>query len=273
MGISSELQENKMAYCRACGFKCIFTNITAHAIDRRPEWDKIPFLQQIIRHGTRDAALLHELHTVATEVRSVCDIVMFVDADMVFLKPFQVPLLEQDDFLLATRDQNGMNTGMLVLKAGTKAQRLLRESYNRTEYLNVRMCEQNAIRQALVLDKDLYSRVRLTNGVVTTTRHQRRFPVFHAAGCFSSRASTFRVCHTKLRSELRRVNMSGSCDMLSAWELGDARRARVPDLLQRAYLKTPKAVELPGWQYSLRRGFVYTGTGNKQKAAKRSPRF
>ena len=105
--ISEALDRNKREFCAACGYTCIITNGTAHSVDRRPEWDKIALLQQVLRGG--DAQAWPERQRTVSEPawRGSCDIALFVDADMVFLRPFAAPELVDTQFLLSPRDRNG----------------------------------------------------------------------------------------------------------------------------------------------------------------------
>ena len=254
--ISTLLDQNKQEYCNACGYKCILTNETAHAPGRRPEWDKIPLLQQVLR----DSSSPEVLPTVSPVLQNSCDVAIFMDADMVIIRPFMVPSLSEQ-FLVAAKDAQGtllsfphyssylfdpcddrvcracghpgMNVGMMVLKAGEQSRQLLAETFARTEFVDSLQCEQKALRQSLILrDETFRSQVQLFTGVVSYSLRQDLLPIYHAAGCFSSRSRTYGVCHNQLKVELRRVNMSQPCDALTAAELGTLAAPAACDLLQ-----------------------------------------
>ena len=110
-GLSSDplvdrAHENKRAYCRACGYRCLLSGSTFARHSRHPSWDKILALQEAFREPD-------------------CHFVAWLDADVVMLRGFDLRVAMRTPFVGAN-DYGGLNSGVLLLARTPDTERLLR---------------------------------------------------------------------------------------------------------------------------------------------------
>ena len=181
--VAAEITANKKHFCAACGFRCLLsTQPQSH--DRPPAWDKIPLMLEALQQ---------------------CTVAMWVDADVVFLRPFVLPPPRVPLTFMA--DANGLNTGVMLLTAG--AEPFLRAVWEKVEWTNHSTWEQQAVRDVLLHDNASRSVAAVWNSLVwygrlalQHTAVQKATPLYHAAGCFSSR-SKYQPCYAMLRAAAR----------------------------------------------------------------------
>ena len=87
------LLQNKIDFCEACGYRCLIHTRGEHATHRPHKWDKILALHDAMR---------------------TCNIVLYVDADVVFRRAFQLPPLTRS-WLAGSKDFVGINSGVLLV--------------------------------------------------------------------------------------------------------------------------------------------------------------
>ena len=190
--VQDTLRANKEAYCRACGYRCLVSNNQSLS-DRPPAWDKLPALRAALEGGK-------------------CRAAAWVDGDVIFRRAIALPFntLSSPTDVLMMRDQNGLNSGVMMLTAADAAMELLGRAWNATQFLKHNTWEQQALRHVLLTQPLLRRHVQLVQGgLVDSKRDASSTPLFHAAGCFSSRSKTYGVCHTVLRSVLNHATLSG----------------------------------------------------------------
>lgn len=191
------LWANKRKYCDACGYRCILTHSTLS--DRPPAWDKIVAVQQAFQQG--------------------CKIVAWIDADCMVLRSFSLP--DMNTSMVMTGDRNGLNTGVALFRSSPTVDRLLSLSWQQEQFTNHTWWEQAAIRHVFALNADLRADVVLLDGLVQYPQQHRGStasdpPLYHPAGCFSSRQKTFGVCWKVLKTALQRFIVEKPCPPLTS---------------------------------------------------------
>ena len=181
------LAANKRALCAACGYRCFLH--TEALSDRPAAWDKIVALQNAFASG--------------------CELCLWLDADVILRRAFSVLPMARADFT-AVLDKNGLNTGVMLLRRSASADELLRRTWNATQFTHSMWWEQRAIRYVLDVTVALRERVRLLgSGLVAYPLHaDERAPIFHAAGCFSSKGFRKSHCRLLLNRTLREADAS-----------------------------------------------------------------
>ena len=217
-GLGAALLQNKLAFCAACGYRCLLVNRT-YETDRHPSWDKILALQDAMRSGA-------------------CNLTMWVDADVVFLQAFAMqPLIRTE--MAATREYGGLNGGVLFLRRTAAIETLLQLAWAEKRFEKPPGLEQTAIKYVLGQqwasvhgheNAELRRQVTMydnfvrwvpqfwTPPVVKRNRTLRETaPLFHAAGCslFPNSRSKQAMCRQLFRKYLGVADLtSGSCGRL-----------------------------------------------------------
>lgn len=184
------LAANKQLLCSACGYRCILHSTPLS--DRPAAWDKIIALQDAFASG--------------------CTRCLWLDADTIIRRPFALPVVTSAD-VLAMRDVNGLNTGVMLLRRSASVNELLLRSWNATQFIHSMWWEQRALR--FVLDTNLYlrGRTRLLTGLVSyMAQPNSSAPIFHAAGCFSSKGFRKSTCRVYLNRTLSVAQTAGSME-------------------------------------------------------------
>jgi hypothetical protein len=167
--IRHEIVAHRRSLCDACGVRCVFWG----GLETRPlPWMKIKAIQDALEHCVR---------------------VLWMDADATPRMRFRFPRAFPRADVVAVRDQNGLNTGLLLLENTNVTRRLLRVTWTRTEFLNHPWWEQEAMRRSLFDGSMSRNAVRLTTD---TSRY-----VDHIAGCLSTQPAS--VCRAHLRAAIR----------------------------------------------------------------------
>ena len=217
-GLGAALIQNKLAFCAACGYRCLLVNRT-YETDRHPSWDKILALQDAMRSGA-------------------CNLTMWVDADVVFLQAFAMqPLIRTE--MAATREYGGLNGGVLFFRRTAAIETLLQLAWAEKRFEKPPGLEQTAIKYVLGQqwtsvhgreNAKLRSQVTMydnfvrwvpafwTHPVVKRNRTLRETaPLFHAAGCslFPNSRSKQAMCRQLFRKYLGLADLtSGGCGRL-----------------------------------------------------------
>ena len=206
--LGDALLQNKRAFCAACGYRCVLVD-RDFATGRHPSWDKI-------------LAVQHALNS------SACNLTMWVDADVVFLRSFALePLIRTE--IAGTREHGGLNGGVLFFRRSRAADMLLRLAWKESRFEKPPGLEQSALRYALGMHKELRNSVTMYDNLVrwvfyggrTTIRKSKTLrdtaPIFHAAGCslFPDGHSKKKLCMQHYRLHLNAADLSGRrCDRL-----------------------------------------------------------
>ena len=174
--LGDALMQNKRAFCAACGYRCLLVNRT-FATGRHPSWDKILAVQHALNSGA-------------------CNLTMWVDADVVFLRSFTLePLIRTA--IAATREYGGLNGGVLFFRRSRAAEMLLRLAWKENRFEKPPGLEQSALRYVLGMQKELRNKVTMYDNLVRWVPHfyggrvnirksktlRDTAPLFHAAGC------------------------------------------------------------------------------------------
>lgn len=133
------LLRNKQQFCDACGYRCLLSTAGHHTTHRSPKWDKLVAIHDALRS---------------------CSIVLHVDADVVIRRAFQLAPLA-GTWLSASRDYDGLNSGVLLLQRTRQARTLLNFAWRQTSFNNSFSAEQNALRLGLRRPYSASSRSRL----------------------------------------------------------------------------------------------------------------
>ena len=217
-GHTKAMRDNKLQYCRACGYRCLLSNRTsdfpwdARAHLRPGQWWKIPLMMEALNAG--------------------CKLAVWMDADVIVLQPFAIETLVRRPVVVA-RDKYGANTGVLMLlradvARSTWATELLGRVWRRTEFMNHEAAEQAGLRKELLelQFRNQSQQVQMASGLVVysgegghggisraisiaeAAKPQDRPKLFHAAGCFSMKGQDARCvrcgyCRQKMRELYR----------------------------------------------------------------------
>ena len=200
--LGDALMQNKRAFCAACGYRCLLVNRT-FATGRHPSWDKILAVQHALNSGA-------------------CNLTMWVDADVVFLRSFALePLIRTA--IAATREHGGLNGGVLFFRRSHAAEMLLRLAWKESRFEKPPGLEQSALRYILGMHKELRNKVTMYDNLVrwvpqfyggrVSMRKNRTLrdtaPLFHAAGCslFPDGHSKKKMCMQQYRLHLNAADL------------------------------------------------------------------
>jgi hypothetical protein len=148
--LGDALMQNKRAFCAACGYRCLLVNRT-FATGRHPSWDKILAVQHALNSGA-------------------CNLTMWVDADVVFLRSFTLePLIRTA--IAATREYGGLNGGVLFFRRSRAAEMLLRLAWKENRFEKPPGLEQSALRYVLGMQKELRNKVTMYDNLVRWVPH------------------------------------------------------------------------------------------------------
>ena len=207
--LGDALMQNKRAFCAACGYRCLLVNRT-FATGRHPSWDKILAVQHALSSGA-------------------CNLTMWVDADVVFLRSFALePLIRTA--IAATREHGGLNGGVLFFRRSQAVETLLRLVWKESRFEKPPGLEQSAMRYVLGKRAGLRNEVTMYDnfvrwvpqfyggrvGVRTNRTLRHTAPLFHAAGCSQFRDGRQKaVCMQQYRLHLRAADLPrGRCSSL-----------------------------------------------------------
>ena len=172
------LLRNKQEFCDACGYRCLLSTAGNHATSRPAKWDKLVAIHDALRS---------------------CNLVLHVDADVVIRRGFQLQPLART-WLTASRDFDGMNSGVLLIRRSRQARELLDFAWRQTSFNTSFSAEQNALRLGLRRPYSAPSRSRLSlvtlvEGLVEFPFYKsplltklgrdlnQTAPLYHSAGC------------------------------------------------------------------------------------------
>ena len=189
------IRKNKENVCAVCGYRCILS--TERQSEHAAAWDKLLLLQ-----------------------KTPCAHALWVDADAMFLRPFQVQPLLRLGPEIYSRDFHGINAGVMGFSNVSRSS-VLPFALQQTQYLRTCWPEQNAIRSyyqqhpaspAVVLENIArYAQSVYTWHPASRNRTLRDYaPIFHLAGCpkekctplmktalqWSARHEARNVCHS-----------------------------------------------------------------------------
>ena len=207
--LGEALIQNKRAFCAACGYRCLLVNRTFET-DRHPSWDKILAVQHALSTGS-------------------CNLTMWVDADVVFLRSFALaPLIRTA--IAGTREYGGLNGGVLFFRRSEAMEMLLRLAWKEDRFKKPPGLEQSALRYVLGKRPGLRQQVTMYDNLVRwvpqfyvhpVVRRNRTLretsPLFHAAGCslFVNDRGKKAMCMQQFRSHLRAADLPrGACSQL-----------------------------------------------------------
>ena len=201
--LGDALMQNKRAFCASCGYSCLLVN-RKFATGRHPSWDKILAVQHALDSGA-------------------CNLTMWVDADVVFLRSFALePLIRTA--IAATREHGGLNGGVLFFRRSRATEMLLRLAWKESRFEKPPGLEQSALRYVLGMQKELRNEVTMYDNLVrwvpqfyggrVMIRKNKTLkdtaPLFHAAGCsqFPDGHSKKNMCMQQYRLHLNAADLS-----------------------------------------------------------------
>ena len=205
--LGAALLRNKHEFCKTCGYRCLLSTSGDHRTQRPAKWDKILAVHDALRS---------------------CSIVLHVDADVVIRRAFQLPSLART-WLTASRDFDGLNSGVLLVRRTRQARELLQRAWQMRSFNTSFSAEQNALR--LLLRRPYHATSRSRAGMVTILEGLVEYPFYgspflsklenelnftaplsHAAGCTAKKIRVDTgVCDKLLLSQLPRGGV-GSCE-------------------------------------------------------------
>jgi hypothetical protein len=215
--LAPRLLANKEHFCAVCGVRCLITS--DQLSDRPASWDRIPLLQRAFRMG--------------------CEIVLWVDADAIFLGPLWIEGMARLAPLSfdSSTASNGLNAGVILARRTPMVDAFLRATWQEVAFTHALFWEQAALRYTLRIHPEWRQKVRLFSNLSLPEQLPPlwRFrwppevptPMYHPAGCFSSPAKLCGADSRCLRSSIRPTLRSRPCRVAAAArELGFQARAR-----------------------------------------------
>ena len=115
--VADALAANKERYCRLCNYRCLLGHLPLS--DRPASWDKLPALDAALDGGG-------------------CRSAAWVDGDAIFVRPVRLPfelLREPSTAMVALRDKNGFNAGVLLQGPSSAAAEVRARAWNETQFL------------------------------------------------------------------------------------------------------------------------------------------
>ena len=201
------LLRNKREFCAACGYRCLLSTAGNHATRRPAKWDKLAAVHDALRS---------------------CSLVMHIDADVVIRRPFQLELLART-WLSASRDYDGLNSGVLLVRRSRQVRELLDFAWRQRSFNNSFSAEQNALRLGLRRPYSASSRSRLSlvtimEGLVEFPFYKspllsklgrdlnQTAPLYHTAGCTANQGRVGSgLCDELLLKQLPPQGVRGPC--------------------------------------------------------------
>jgi len=204
--LAPRLLANKEHFCAVCGVRCLITS--DQLSDRPASWDRIPLLQRAFRMG--------------------CEIVLWVDADAIFLGPLWIEGMARLAPLSfdSSTASNGLNAGVILARRTPMVDAFLRATWQEVAFTHALFWEQAALRYTLRIHPEWRQKVRLFSNLSLPEQLPPlwRFrwppevptPMYHPAGCFSSPANAVR-CRQSVFTLLNKADAAlealsrGSC--------------------------------------------------------------
>lgn len=172
-----KLLENKRAFCEACGYRCLIDTRGVFSTGRPSKWDKLLVLHDALR---------------------ICNTTLYVDADVVFRRAFQIRPLTRS-WLTGSKDFVGLNSGVLLLVRARRAREFLSAAWQHQFFNRSFNADQNAVRLELrrpfAEKREKKDRVTVFENLVSYMFYGGAFaeqveadtnfsaPLFHSAGC------------------------------------------------------------------------------------------
>ena len=178
--LGAALRRNREAYCQRCGYRCVLMG-EEFAIGGRPAgWDKISLLKAAFNPAVGN-----------------CTAVLWMDADVVVMRPVKVEPLTARAAVAATTDYYGFNTGVMLVRRSAAARRLLHKAWRQQAFVeNLLGAEQSAIRYVYQHHPELRRNTTIYDNLVRyensgnpvafaklNKSEKMLTPFYHAAGC------------------------------------------------------------------------------------------
>lgn len=180
--LATRLLANKERFCALCGLRCLITS--EQLSDRPASWDRIPLLLRAFRMD--------------------CEIVLWADADAIFLRPLWVEgmaRLAPLSFDSSTASY-GLNAGVILARRTPMVDAFLRATWQKVALTHALFWEQAALRYTLRTNPEWRQSVRLFSNLSLPEQLPPlwRFrwppevptPMYHPAGCFSAPANAMK---------------------------------------------------------------------------------
>ena len=178
--LGAALRRNREAYCQRCGYRCVLMG-EEFAIGGRPAgWDKFNLLRAAFNPAVGN-----------------CTAVLWMDADVVVMRPIKVEPLASRAAIAATTDYYGFNTGVMLVRRSAAARRLLHKAWRQQAFVdNLLGAEQSAIRYVYQHHPELRRNTTIYDNLVRyensgnpvafaklNQTEKLLTPFYHAAGC------------------------------------------------------------------------------------------
>lgn len=175
--IRNEILHHRQRMCDSCGMRCVSWDGNA---TRSAPWMKIEAMRS---------------------VQDECDRILWMDADATPVH-FVYPVAHPASDLIFARDENGLNSGIVLVQTSSWTRRALAAVWDRVEFLHHPWWEQEAIRRCIHEDKvgTWWEKVRLSRDF---ERHIR-----HISGCMSTRPAS--KCRRRILRDVRKAG-KGAC--------------------------------------------------------------
>ena len=176
--IRDEIIQHRQRICAKCNMHCV---VWSGSATRPVSWMKIRALR---------------------ESTSRCTETLWLDADATPIRMFHFPTATPRADVVAVRDMNGLNAGIMLVQSTAWVNDTLRVVWNRREFINHPWWEQEALRRSIYEMKlpDAEKSIRLTQDV---SAH-----FHHVAGCFSTQKAHH--CRRRILDSIRAFR-DGEC--------------------------------------------------------------
>lgn len=162
---SKRLINNKQNYCAQMGFKChIFNN--SLLTDNRPlAWQKVYAIDTVLHMDD-------------------CSRLLWLDGDAIVMQPVNLP--ETTRNIALTKDHNGINTGVMIIKNTEWSDRFFHRVANTTTFNNHPWWEQAAILHFIQTERKTGKHIEYIPQEIYNSYDINRTPfIYHTVGCGS----------------------------------------------------------------------------------------
>ena len=176
---SKRLINNKQNYCTQMGFKChIFNNSLLS--DKRPlAWQKVYAIDTVLHMDD-------------------CSRLLWLDGDAIVMQPVNLP--ETTRNIALTKDHNGINTGVMIIKNTEWSDRFFHRVANTTTFNNHPWWEQAAIRHFIQTERKIEKHIEYIPHEIYNSYNINKTPfIYHTAGCGSN-------CFDKWKTAFAKIN-------------------------------------------------------------------
>ena len=162
---SKRFIDNKQQYCAKMGFQCHIFEDSIVTENRPLAWQKVHAIDTVLAMGD-------------------CHRLFWLDGDAIIMQPVKLP--ETTCNIALTKDLNGINTGVMIIKNTEWSDHFFHRVANTTAFDNHPWWEQAAIRHFIETERQTDKHIEYISQDIYNSYDIHRTPfIYHTAGCGS----------------------------------------------------------------------------------------